>query len=75
MEESRAPTLRECLEALSPEYRKVLVMREFEDMSYRQIADVAGLPVGTVMSRLSRARQQLKQLFLSAGHDAISAAA
>ena len=75
VEEASARILRDCLEALAPEYREILVMREFEDMSYRQIACVAGLPVGTVMSRLSRARQQLKQLFLSACNDAVSAAA
>ena len=37
--------------------RAVLVLREIEDCSYREIADVLGLPIGTVMSRLSRARQ------------------
>lgn len=42
VEEASARTLRDCLEALTPEYREVLVMREFEDMSYRQIACEAG---------------------------------
>ncbi len=39
--------------------REILVLREFEDMSYRQIASITGCPIGTVMSRLSRARDQL----------------
>ena len=47
------------LSALPPEYREVVVLRELEDMSYRDIATVAGVPVGTVMSRLSRGRRLL----------------
>ena len=58
---SRARILRDCMEALPPEYREVLVMRELEEMSYRQIAEVAKVPVGTVMSRLSRARRRLEE--------------
>ena len=53
--------LRRAMEALSPEFREVTVLREFEGMCYQQIAAVAGIPVGTVMSRLSRARRQLRQ--------------
>lgn len=49
------------IEALPVEYREVLVMRELEGLSYKEIADVADLPVGTVMSRLARAREQLRQ--------------
>jgi len=45
---------------LPEEFRTVLVLRELEDMSYREIADVTGLPMGTVMSRLARARALLK---------------
>ena len=48
------------LAALPPAFREVVVLREFEEMSYREIADVIGAPVGTVMSRLSRAREQLR---------------
>jgi RNA polymerase sigma-70 factor (ECF subfamily) len=40
-------------------FREVLIMREFHDLSYREIADVVGAPIGTVMSRLSRAREKL----------------
>jgi RNA polymerase sigma-70 factor (ECF subfamily) len=45
--------------ALPPEFREVVVLRELEDMSYRDIAQVTAIPVGTVMSRLSRARKLL----------------
>ncbi|MDW3688676.1 RNA polymerase sigma factor [Cupriavidus sp. CV2] len=47
------------LELLPVEYREVLVLRELEDMSYRDIAIVAGIPIGTVMSRLARGRHLL----------------
>ncbi|RKP55695.1 RNA polymerase sigma factor [Pararobbsia silviterrae] len=47
------------LDALAVEYREVIVLRELEDMSYRDIAAVTGMPVGTVMSRLSRGRRML----------------
>ena len=44
---------------LPVQFREVLVLREFHDLSYREIADVVGAPVGTVMSRLARARERL----------------
>jgi RNA polymerase sigma-70 factor (ECF subfamily) len=53
--------VRAALEELPVEYREVLVLRELEGMSYKEVAKVAGLPLGTVMSRLSRARQRLQQ--------------
>ena len=43
-----------------PEHREVLLLREVEDMSYREIADVTQVAIGTVMSRLARARAALK---------------
>ncbi|WP_296227804.1 RNA polymerase sigma factor [Ralstonia sp. UBA689] len=43
-------------------YREVIVLRELEDLPYRDIADIVDIPVGTVMSRLARARQQLARL-------------
>jgi RNA polymerase sigma-70 factor (ECF subfamily) len=52
-------TLRECLERLPVDYREVVILRELEEMSYQEIADVVKIPLGTVMSRLSRARQRL----------------
>ena len=48
------------LAGLGAEQREVLVLREVEDLSYREIADVTQLPIGTVMSRLARARAALK---------------
>ena len=42
------------------EYREILVLRELEELSYKEIAEVVGVPLGTVMSRLSRARLQLR---------------
>jgi RNA polymerase sigma-70 factor (ECF subfamily) len=48
--------LRRALDGLAPEFREVIVLRELEGLSYKEISDVAGVPIGTVMSRLSRAR-------------------
>ena len=53
--------LQDCIERLPEAFREVLVMRDLEEMSYRQIAEVSGLPAGTVMSRLSRARKRLEK--------------
>jgi RNA polymerase sigma-70 factor (ECF subfamily) len=57
----RRELLRKSLAELPVEGREVLILRELEELSYREIADIAGVPVGTVMSRLSRARQRLQQ--------------
>jgi RNA polymerase sigma-70 factor (ECF subfamily) len=60
------------MERLPDEFREVLVLREVEDMSYRDLAEVTGAPIGTVMSRLSRARRMLgehvRRLSEEAGH-------
>jgi RNA polymerase sigma-70 factor (ECF subfamily) len=53
--------LRICIELLPAEFREVLVLRELEEMSYREIAGATGLALGTVMSRLSRARKRLEE--------------
>ena len=52
--------LKRALDELPAEFREVVVLRELEELSYREIAEVAGIPVGTVMSRLSRARHRLQ---------------
>jgi RNA polymerase sigma-70 factor (ECF subfamily) len=57
-------TVRAAIEQLPPEFREAITLRELQGASYKEIADVAGVPIGTVMSRLARARQQL-QLILS----------
>ncbi len=54
-----ARLVREALARLPVEFREVLILRELEDMSYRDIAVVADLPIGTVMSRLARGRRKL----------------
>jgi RNA polymerase sigma factor (sigma-70 family) len=57
--------VRQALEELPVEFREVLVLRELEGLSYKQIADVADIPMGTVMSRLARARKRLQQILAS----------
>jgi RNA polymerase sigma-70 factor (ECF subfamily) len=60
LEKFNVESLRECLEALPVDYREVVILRELEEMSYRDIADLIKIPLGTVMSRLSRARRRLE---------------
>jgi RNA polymerase sigma-70 factor (ECF subfamily) len=50
----------EALAILPAEYREAIVLREIEEMSYKEIARIQSIPIGTVMSRLARARQQLR---------------
>jgi RNA polymerase sigma factor (sigma-70 family) len=57
----RSELVKKCLAELPAEYREVLILRELEQLSYREIAEIAGIPLGTVMSRISRARQQLQR--------------
>lgn len=58
----RAQQIRRCLQALSEEHREVLVLKEIEEFEYEQIAAALEIPIGTVRSRLFRARMQLKEL-------------
>jgi RNA polymerase sigma-70 factor (ECF subfamily) len=60
--------VRQVLEELPVEFREVIVLRELEGLSYKQIADVAEIPLGTVMSRLARARKRLQQSLASRGN-------
>src|SRR5262249_34154928 len=53
--------LRQALEKLPAEFREVIVLRELEGLTYQQIAAIAAIPLGTVMSRLARARQRLEE--------------
>ena len=52
------------IEDLPEPFRETLVLREMEDMSYKEIALLTGTPIGTVMSRLARARQMLSDLLI-----------
>lgn len=54
-------TMRFLIEGLPNPFREVLVLRDIEDMSYREIADITGVPMGTVMSRLARARKMFAE--------------
>ncbi len=63
------------LAGLPVAYREVLVLREFEDMSYKEIAHIADIPIGTVMSRLARARGLMRQALAPAAPQAPSAPA
>ena len=60
-ESEQGRQLREAMSELKPEHQTVLVLRAVEDLPYDQIARVLNVPVGTVMSRLSRARAELKE--------------
>ena len=52
------------LEELPVPFKEVIVLRELQDLSYREIASITGVPEGTVMSRLARARAELRRLWL-----------
>ena len=56
--------VRGAIAQLPPEFREAVVLREMESLSYKEIADITGVRIGTVMSRLARGRRQL-QLILS----------
>ena len=59
IEENRCEQVRRAIAQLEPEFRETVVLREIEGLSYKEIAAVLDIPTGTVMSRLSRARQRL----------------
>jgi RNA polymerase sigma-70 factor (ECF subfamily) len=59
-------SLQDCLEALPLEFREVIILRELEELSYKEIADIARVPVGTVMSRLARGRKRLQECLAGA---------
>ncbi|MFO0849144.1 MAG: sigma-70 family RNA polymerase sigma factor [Gemmataceae bacterium] len=62
-----ATRLRTALARLSPEHREVLVLKDIDGLKYEEIADVAGIPIGTVRSRIHRARLELRDLLESGG--------
>ena len=61
LEQSDREELHLALGRLQPEFREVIVLREIQDLSYKEIARVIGAPIGTVMSRLARARRHLQE--------------
>lgn len=63
IERDEGRALRRMLAALPQEQREALVLKELEDLSYREIARITGVPIGTVMSRLARARARLRTLW------------
>ena len=56
------------LETLPPRFREILVLRELEGCSYKEIAAITSIPIGTVMSSLSRARRQLHSALANSSH-------
>ena len=62
LKETDKQILRSALRKLPSEYLEVIVLREFEELSYKEIANVVHVPLGTVMSRLARARKRLAEL-------------
>jgi RNA polymerase sigma-70 factor (ECF subfamily) len=67
-EKADAAVLRAALDELPLEFRETLVLRHIEGLSYKEIAEVADVPVGTVMSRLARARRQLQNYLARKGN-------
>jgi RNA polymerase sigma-70 factor, ECF subfamily len=70
IERESAARIREVLGALAEPFREALVLRELEDLSYREIAEVTGVAIGTVMSRLARGRALLAQALVQPDIDA-----
>ena len=66
LRERDAGAIRRLVNALAEPFRETFVLREIHDLSYREIADVADVPVGTVMSRLARARAMLRSAWTAA---------
>ncbi len=64
--------LTSALESLPPRFREVLVLRELEGCSYKEIAAITSIPIGTVMSTLSRARRQLQQALMNPRREEVS---
>src|SRR5262249_6348535 len=66
LQTASADVLRRALDELPVEFREAIILRELEEMSYKEIASISGVPLGTVMSRLARGRKRLQQV-LSVG--------
>jgi len=66
LRERDAATIRRLVDALAEPFRETFILREINNLSYREIADTVGAPVGTVMSRLARARAMLRSAWTAA---------
>jgi RNA polymerase sigma-70 factor (ECF subfamily) len=65
LRERDASSIRRLIDALAEPFRETFVLREINNLSYREIAEAAGVPVGTVMSRLARARAMLRTAWMA----------
>lgn len=65
LKKERIAAVREAIEQLMPEHREIIILRDMEDFSYLQISEMLALDIGTVKSRLSRARAKLKEILQS----------
>ena len=65
LRERDASTIRRLVDALAEPFKETFVLREINNLSYREIADAVGVPVGTVMSRLARARAMLRSAWMA----------
>lgn len=61
MHQADEDLLNQLIAELPPQFREVVILRELEDLSYKEIAEIAAIPIGTVMSRLARARKALQR--------------
>ncbi len=64
---ARTESVQRALDQLPVEFREIVILRELEGLSYKEIAEIAAIPVGTVMSRLARARARLQKLLSEPG--------
>jgi RNA polymerase sigma factor (sigma-70 family) len=72
IERSQQDAVRKAIEQLPVTFREVLLLCDVEDASYREISEILSIPVGTVMSRLARARKAVRESVLSSRHAALS---
>jgi len=65
LEKTETERVRSAIQQLPVEFREIILLREFDDLSYKEIADLLDCPAGTVMSRLARARAKLRVILSS----------
>ena len=70
LQNNSGTVVRDALQKLPENFREVIILRELEGLSYREIADITGMPAGTVMSSLSRARGRLRQVLTTSMSEA-----